>query len=63
MTKPNKTLTNQIKTWKKDHDGLRFGQWLFCLLAKEYGGDNSAIGDRLFQVGDQELIDLIKKEK
>ena len=54
-------LMCSVKNWRKNHNDLRFGQWLWNLMAKN-GLWQSPEGNVLFYIEDGELAKLIEND-
>jgi hypothetical protein len=62
----NEILKSIIKTWRKTHQGQRFGQWLINAIrfnASDRIIDETNLFDYLWNIYDEDLIKLIEGEK
>jgi len=57
----NNELAKAIKNWHKDHNDLRFGQWLWNLM-NATGAWEAPEANRLFFIEDKDLAKMIKEE-
>ena len=56
----DKQFIQEVKNWRKTHEGQRMGQWLWNLM--NWGGHwESPEANALFFIEDDELADLIKR--
>ena len=53
-------LCEMIKTWRKTHNDLRFGQWLWNAM-NGAGEWEAPEANALFYIEDKDLADLIKR--